>query len=133
MPPAHLGNALVNAPRATADVRAELVSQLSAVYSGTHRDLEHHLLAQVFRHRMARVPTQVDRQDIEIVFGHREIISAEYKPRACRRPTARRRLVMWHGPERPSELRPCLGAYDGGNQRRAISLRIGAFRGFHVL
>ena len=35
---------------------------------------------------MARVPAQVDRQDIEIAFGHRNIVSAKHMPRAYGRP-----------------------------------------------
>jgi hypothetical protein len=74
----------MNAPRAAADVLLELVSQLFDVYLGTYRDPEHNLLGQVVRHRMARVAAQVDRQDIEIAFGHRDIVSAKNVPRDIR-------------------------------------------------
>ena len=71
---------LMDAPRTAADVLSELVNQLFDVYSGAHGDLEHELLDQVFRQRVACVSTQVDRQDIEIAFGHRDIVSAKDCP-----------------------------------------------------
>jgi hypothetical protein len=80
MPPAGLGNPLMNTPRAATDVLLELISQLFDVYRGTHSDLDHHLLGQVSRQRMACVSAQVKRQDIEVALSHSAIVSARRMP-----------------------------------------------------
>ena len=72
---------------------------------------------------MTHVSAQVDRQDIEIAFGHRDIVSARHMPRGYGRPHSPQESRHVACPRvAATKLRPCLGAAGGGNQRRTISL-----------